>query len=109
MSGLELAVHRGVRRVALRLAADRRDLPAVRLLAQEQALAADEVDLGVGQLDVDVAHGARFELELADGLGARLLLLANELLAGVLAELSARRGALLTAVGGEEADAGRAD
>src|SRR3954451_7830717 len=109
ISGLELAVHRGVRRVALRPAADRRDLPAVRLLAEEQALAPGQVDLGVGELDVDVAHRARLELDAGDRVGARLLLLALELLLRVLAERAARRAALVAAVGGEEAGGGRVD
>src|SRR3954468_9157098 len=109
ISGLELAVHRRVRRVALRLAADRRDLPAVRLLAQEQALAAGEVDLGVGERDVDVACCARVELDAADRVRARLLLLALELLLRVLAERGARRVTPVAGVGGEEARRGRAD
>src|SRR3954452_13333391 len=109
MSGLELAVHRGVRRVALRLASDGRELPAGRLLAEEEALASAEVDLGVGQLDVDVPHRAGLELDAADGVGARFLLLAHELLAGVRAQRGARRVALMRGVGGEEARAGSAD
>src|SRR5215213_2258996 len=109
MSGLELAVHRGVRRVALRLASDGRDLPAGRLLDEEEALASAEGDLGVGPLDLDVPHRTGLELDAADGLRARFLLLAHELLAGVLAQRSARRVALMRGVGGEEARAGGAD
>src|SRR5215212_11546726 len=109
MSGLQLAVHRCVPRIALRLASDGRDLPAGRLLAEEEALASAEVDLGVGQLDVDVPHRAGLELDAADGLRARFLLLAHELLAGVLTQRGARRVALIGGVGGEEARAGGAD
>src|SRR3954454_9931342 len=102
ISGLQLAVHRRVRRVALRLAADPRDLPAVRLLAQEQALAAGEVDLGVGELDVDVACRAGVGLDAADRVRARLLLLALELLLRVLSERGARRFTPVAGVRGEE-------
>src|SRR3954469_9341613 len=106
MSGLELAVHRGVRRVALRLASEARDLPAGRLLAEEEALASAEVDLRVGQLDVDVPHRGGRELDSADGVRARFLLLAHELRAGVLAQRGARHVALMRGVGGQEARAG---
>src|SRR5215218_3977537 len=102
-SGLQLAVHGAVGRVALRLAPEGGDLPARGLLGEEEALAAGQVHLRVRELDVDVLHGARLQLHLADRVGAGALLLALELRPRVLAERRARRVAPVRAVGREEA------
>src|SRR3954451_7760809 len=100
--GLKLAVEGAVRGRALRLAAERRDAPAVGLLAEEHGLTAREVDLRVRDRDLDGLHPAAVDLHVADRVRARLHLLALELLDRVRAERDARGLAVVGLVGGEE-------
>src|SRR5215207_6618683 len=95
MSGLGLALHRDVRRRAVRgLAADGREPPALRGQRQERAVAVVELGLAVGQVQVEPCDGAGLDLQAGDRLAARLLFVVLERLSRVGGERTARGGAV---------------
>src|SRR5436190_8503177 len=107
-SRLELAGEGVIGRLVVVRAADRADLPARRLTSEERADVLGEVDLGVGDVDLDVLYRAALEVEAGHRLRARLALLLLEGLHRAVAELRAGGRAVVVAEGGVEALGGRA-
>src|SRR3954454_12516785 len=103
MSGLQLAVVGEVGRLATDdLAADRRQPPTLRALAEEQALATAEVHLCIGHEDLHSFDRRAVQIQPAYGARTRLLLLALELAARVGTQLRAGPAAVSARDGGEE-------
>src|SRR2546423_12441860 len=76
-SGLRLAVVGTVGGLAGRgLAAERRQPPALRALAEERALAVRQVDLGVGEVDRDAGDARGADVHAEDRVRTALALLA---------------------------------